>query len=361
MLRVKSEYLSAIASATSVEELWPNVQAAIELEHSTIPPYLTAMFSLKPETNGAARDVISSVVREEMLHMTISANLLNAIGGAPKIDRPGFIPNYPGKLPMLIDDGLVVGLRKVTRDLVYNVFMRIEEPENPIDMVIKPPADDKGMILVAAAKSSKDYATIGEFYRALKRSLQDIGVPAFAKPSFPQVVDNDWFTPDELFPITNLDTALRAIDIIVEQGEGTASSPFEHGPDSKPAHYYRFAEIVNGRYIKRDPAEAHGYSYSGPEVSLDPEGVWDLYPDPKECDYQKGSRAHALVSRFNFSYTALLRALHAAFNGYPENLKTAMGVMYELRLLGGEIVATPVGKTGYMASPSFEYATELRP
>ena len=44
---------------------------------------------------------IKGVVIEEMLHMTIAANVLNAVGGHPAIDRPDFVPNYPQDLPAL--------------------------------------------------------------------------------------------------------------------------------------------------------------------------------------------------------------------------------------------------------------------
>jgi hypothetical protein len=52
---------------------------------------------------------IKGVVIEEMLHMTIAANVLNAVGGHPAIDRPDFVPNYPEDLPAL---NLTVGACK---------------------------------------------------------------------------------------------------------------------------------------------------------------------------------------------------------------------------------------------------------
>jgi hypothetical protein len=33
--------------------------------------------------------------------MAIVCNVLNAIGGVPQISKPGFIPQYPGALPMI--------------------------------------------------------------------------------------------------------------------------------------------------------------------------------------------------------------------------------------------------------------------
>ena len=71
------------------------LQTAIEVEHSTIPAYLCALYSIKDGTNQAAAQIIKSVVLEEMLHMILAANVLNAIGGHPSINHQEFVPNYP--------------------------------------------------------------------------------------------------------------------------------------------------------------------------------------------------------------------------------------------------------------------------
>jgi hypothetical protein len=84
---------------TTLDDLREHLQWAIELEHSTLPPYLCALYSIKPGTNPEAVGVITSVFIEEMLHMTLAANLLNAVGGAPKLDHAAFIPRFPTYLP----------------------------------------------------------------------------------------------------------------------------------------------------------------------------------------------------------------------------------------------------------------------
>lgn len=67
------------------------LQVALEVEHSTIPLYLTTMYSIVDQASFAAT-TMRSVVMEEMLHMVNAANVLNAIGGAPFLDHPKFIP-----------------------------------------------------------------------------------------------------------------------------------------------------------------------------------------------------------------------------------------------------------------------------
>src|SRR2546421_835393 len=59
---------------------------AVELEHATIPTYLYALYSLQPGGNLKIQSLVRSVVWEEMLHMSLACNVLNAIGGSPVIE-----------------------------------------------------------------------------------------------------------------------------------------------------------------------------------------------------------------------------------------------------------------------------------
>ena len=56
------------------------LQQAVELEHATLPVYLYGLYSLQSGVNTAIADIIQSVAMEEMLHMTLAANVLNALG-----------------------------------------------------------------------------------------------------------------------------------------------------------------------------------------------------------------------------------------------------------------------------------------
>ncbi|MEV4143587.1 ferritin-like domain-containing protein [Amycolatopsis sp. NPDC049691] len=42
---------------------------------------------------------MGTVLAEEMIHLAPVANLLNAVGGAPKLDTPQLLPPYPHPLP----------------------------------------------------------------------------------------------------------------------------------------------------------------------------------------------------------------------------------------------------------------------
>ena len=101
--------LSTTAGITTLDDLRAHLQWAIELEHATLPPYLCALYSLEPERNPEAVEVVGSVFAEEMLHLLLAANLLNAVGGAPVLDAPHLLPSYPHPLPHG-DGSLRIGL-----------------------------------------------------------------------------------------------------------------------------------------------------------------------------------------------------------------------------------------------------------
>ncbi len=117
MLRIDPKFVAAAEDAKQASDLHELLQYALQLEHATIPPYLAAYYSLTAQ-NGSIRSAIKQIAVEEMLHMTIVANVLNAIGGKPEIDRPYFVPKYPSPLPMSVGDDLIVGIKCFSLDLV---------------------------------------------------------------------------------------------------------------------------------------------------------------------------------------------------------------------------------------------------
>ena len=74
----------ALLNAVTPQDLYPALQQAISLELSTIPVYLSGLFTLKETGSGQANagvaEIMTSVLNEEMLHMCIAANTLTALG-----------------------------------------------------------------------------------------------------------------------------------------------------------------------------------------------------------------------------------------------------------------------------------------
>ncbi len=344
-MKLQKKFIDNILLARDAAGLYLPLQKAIELEHSTIPPYLTALFSLKAGMNLQIGQLIHQIVIQEMLHMTISCNILIALRGHPKINTPHFVPDYPGNLPMKIGGkAFIVGIEAFSKELVKNTFMVIEEPEQPIapSAALRTAAED-------------EYRTIGEFYDALKTSIQQLPADAF-DPASTQYQVLSWFPPEQLFPIVDADSACAAIDIIIQQGEGSSTSPFE-GSDGdtpyEPAHFYKFAEIYQGHRITPVPPP---YAFNGPAIPFDPTGVYPLKPNCKIADFAPGTQARSRIEQFAYTYSSLLNALHKTFNGHPGNIDTAIGLMYSMKMVAVALMETPVpDDPGLMVGPSFEY------
>jgi hypothetical protein len=322
VIEIDRSYLEAVRAATTPQDLHESLQSAIVLELATIPPYLTAYFSLKPGENTNVADLVRSVVIEEMLHLTIAANVLNAVGGYPVLDSRDVLLDYPAKLPMGVADGLEVHIGPMSISQC-EMFMQIEQPEDPI-----------------AERPGSDVATIGDFYAAIIDKIKELGEPAFATPSAPQVTA-PWFPSSQLFAVTDVSSAARALRVIVEQGEGTTSSPGDGDGAGELAHYYRFAEIKHGRRLVPDPTAEEGFSYTGDPVVLTPSGVHPMITDPETAFYPPETKAGHLIEQFATSFRHLLVALQKTFTGRPSELNAAMGIMYELRLLVVAMTTTP--------------------
>ena len=319
------------------------LQTALELEHATIPPYLFAAYSLK-DTNVAIRRLIVDVTFEEMLHMTLVANLINAIGGSPQLNSPTFVPRYPTHLPGAVQDDLVVPLAPFSRELLREVFMKIEEPEEPQVFPVR----------AAAAAAAPEIRTIGQFYARIKEAIQGGGEALFrdGKPERQVAIEVD---DDDSFAITDVASAERAIDLIVGQGEGTPTSPLQ--ATQEPAHYYRFEGILHGRTLRQDDTVPEGFSFSGDPIPFDEAGVFPAKPNLKVADIPIDSPARPLAEQFNRDYTAMLGHLHRAFNGeQEEHLDPAINLMrLRLRPTARALMQAPLGD-GFNAGPTFEFA-----
>lgn len=112
----------------SIENLRRDLQTALEVEHATIPPYLTALASIKNRFNHEVHKVIRSIVIEEMMHLTLVANILNAVGGNPLLYSQDFLPRYPSRLPGGLQPDLIIPIEKLSLGLIRKIFLKIEQP-----------------------------------------------------------------------------------------------------------------------------------------------------------------------------------------------------------------------------------------
>jgi hypothetical protein len=326
-----------------IDGLHEHLQTALVLELSTIPPYLCALYSIKDGCNDEAARVIKSVAMEEMLHMALVANVLNALGGRPCLDRPEEVPTYPARLPHSAGT-FEVRLRKFSPEAV-DTFLKIERPAAP-----------------GAPAQADNYDTIGQFYKAVEDGLRRVcrGDRYFVPDRHRRQVTAEYFYGGggAVAPVTDLRSALAALAEIVHQGEGLPHAVSDgddrlfHDP-REYAHYFRFKEIAEGRRYARHDTPQSGPT--GDRFPVDWGAVYDMRTDPRAADYPPGSELRRKSEEFNRAYTGLVHTLHRCFNGEPQLLVESVGAMYDLKYRAIALMRVP-RDDGTAAGPTFEYA-----
>jgi hypothetical protein len=231
------------------EHLWWLLAEAAQLEHMIMCQYLFAEFSLKQSTDDGLtaeqaeavtrwRKTLRGIAVEEMLHLALVSNLMTAIGAAPVFGRPNF-PQRSGYFPSGVQLDLLAFGEQALRHFLYlerpegmerqdaQGFVPVVPPREPVQ------ADE-------ALPRGQEFATIGHLYRGIAEGLRGlvarlgeravfVGSPrAQATPELLQ-----W---PQLIAVTDLASALAAVEEIIEQGEGARG-------DWRTAHYGRFLAV----------------------------------------------------------------------------------------------------------------------
>lgn len=330
--------MSDLTTTTPAHDLpWilERLQAAIALECSTLPLYLSAMFSLEVQNN-TAYTAIRSVAMEEMVHMAIAANILSALGGSPSIAGLQF--GYPVKgLPGGVEPDLEVGLAKLSRAQLRN-FLRIEMPE----------------FLLHKSERGEEYPTIAKLYGEIRDAIVANEAAIRAVMAAPvkanQVDDNIGFRAIKSSPTSDtFSQVLGGIDEILEQGEGSPShSMFTgNGSEDESSHYNRFNELYYERSYS-DPVpvvemtlknESHFYTGRAipfPKVVNTLAVPADGYAKVLAQDPDAAAVTVDLTA-FDAGFSSILAALDAVWNGDQKaswkTLGGAVHSMVDLRVL----------------------------
>jgi hypothetical protein len=317
MLKVPLSRIAAVTTARSARELRVHLQGALELKYAVIPAYLTALFSLRDGANTMIREILHGTVVDEMLHVALVANILNAIGCSPILSGQRLVFSYPARLP-LDATGVEVGLKKFSLELVRDVFMALNR------------RGFRARGSRSASAADRPSTTVDQFYGAIIGKFEELGDQIFVGDPALQFVDGISYSERELFQVTDAASAIRALRLV----SGERDIGFGRSARSR-----RVDKNVSGQW--RD--------------AFDPAGVIDIVENSRAAMYAPGSPVRAAVDTFNLTYCSILAALNDAFNGRPERYEFAVSSMYQLTSLARSIVTIDRGD-GTFAAPSFEWA-----
>jgi hypothetical protein len=338
---------------------------AAELEHGIMCQYLFAAFSLKQrEDEGLTANVLEAVRRwrqaiahvatEEMLHLAFVQNLLSAIGAAPHLARPN-LPAPARHYPAGVNLTLVPFGEPALRH-----FMFLERPEG-MELEgargIDAPVHEAVPLMAERdiVPRPQDFATVGHLYRSIEHGIDHLAEKfgernLFVGPPRAQAT-SEYFHWPELVPVTDLASAHRAIDTILEQGEGARG----HWQN---AHFGQFVQILDEyRQLKAadpdfEPARRVLFATVRPSEHDD--------TVPRITD----GVASRCTDLFNVGYEVLLQMLQRYFAHTEETdaqlatlSSAAIALMVGvLKPLGDLTTTLPIGPEhrGMTAGPSFE-------
>ena len=327
---------------------------AAELEHGIMCQYLYAAFSLKQsadeglDADGVAavqswRRTLGEIAGQEMLHLALVHNLLAAIGGPPHFGRPN-LPQPARHYPA----GVNLELRPFDRETVQH-FLFLERPEgmaleDAASSVHADHLEPPGASVTSGdiVPRGQDFATVGHLYRSIEAGFDQLAAKygedgLFIGPPHAQAVPEHFQLP-ELVPVTDLASAHRAIDTILEQGEGVSGA-------WQAAHFGRFVAMQDELTARRaaDPS----FEPARPVL------VANVRPPQREADLPliTDPLTARVADVFNVGYEVLLQLMTRYFahtDESDEQLKlladAGFGVMFGvLRPLGELLTRLPVG------------------
>ena len=327
----------------SVENLREQLQLAMQLEFSTLPLYLTSLYSIMEDCNTEAYQLMRNIVMQEMLHFAQVANMLIAVGGNVRIDYPDVVPSYPTVgLPGGVLPSLYVSLKKFELFHVYSNFMGVETP---------------ALTYVARPEPEYTLNTIGQFYKEIQLCMKTLGDGIYDPSSVNIQVEWPWNESEDigqLYKVTDFTSAEQAINQIVEQGEG--ASPFNPNDTitDQYAHFYRFEEIVCQRKLTLSES---GYAYDGDPIPYNPQGVWPMRDNPSKEFIVPGTECHTQAKAFHQVYRNFLHVMQKTFSGSPDKITEAVELMEALQVHAKKTMWTPYVKT-HTCGPVWDYEWE---
>ncbi|HEX2547008.1 MAG TPA: ferritin-like protein [Ramlibacter sp.] len=345
----ESDSAAANGGSATREQVLHMLAEAAELEHNILCSYLYATFSMKRrEDEGVTRDELEAIGRwrgammglcvEEMVHLAQVCNLMVAMGARPHFNRPN-LPVAPGCHPA----GVAITLAPFGLETLEH-FIFLERPEeipvaDPAAFQAEDGAERPRPAFRPLMPRAPSYETIGGFYEALRREVElaasELGEGAlFSGPADLQLTADEIRSPD-LVVVRGVEDARRAIDFILEQGEGS-------GGQRDDSHFGRFEAIRDELLALRsarpefEPARA---------AARDP--VMHA-PVADDRVWIQGAKAGPVIDAANAAYCAMLRCLSQLYDTPSRDsarrealLSAALGCMKAVTSLGSCLTELP--------------------
>ena len=347
------------------EELVFLLGQACEIEHGLMCEYLYAQFSLKRGLDEGLTEAqlarvqawekaLIGVIKQEMLHLALATNILTAIGAAPHFERPNF-PILSRWYPEGVQIALVPFGERALRHFIYlerPEGMALDDAAGFTAAAHAQPLTVSGGGLVAVPQ---EWRTVGHLYRGIEKGLAHLcaryGEDAvFIGPTRAQAV-TDIFEWPELIAVTDLASARRAIETIVEQGEGARG-------DWIRSHFGTFVGILED--LLAEQAADPGFNPTRP---VEPAFV-RLPPDVEAGTLIEDPATAQVADLANGLYEVILQVLSRYYIHHGETAaefdtlaRTAKHLMnWVMRELGPVLTALPVGPShpGQTAGPTFD-------
>ncbi|EWM13699.1 ferritin-like domain-containing protein [Kutzneria sp. 744] len=304
--------------------------------------------------DGGMRGSLLTVAREEMIHFLAVNNIIMAIGEpfhVPLIDFGALNHQLPIPLDLSLEP---LGVGSVAR------FIAIEQPARLVDEV--------GRRGSASPESDVDerYGSVSELYADIRKGLcrvpdlflADKGRGGGEHHLFLRRAVND-VHPDYQLEVDDLASALFAVDVVTEQGEGNVLARIgpATGEKSHFETFLRMYECLTAEQLAGPPGRSAPWTPAYPALRnptlLAGDAAKELVTDPAAAE---------VMRLFDRAYFMALQLMVQHFGESPDASLRRSGLMNRaidvmtciMRPLGELLTTMPSGRRGRTAGPSFE-------
>ena len=306
----------------------------------------------KEVQNYGMRGVVIEIAREEMIHFLLVNNILRAIGEPFYAATPDF-NQLNARFPIDVDFAL-----EPLNALSLQYFMRLEMPEFLTENLASEP--------IATSSQLHTYGSLSELYSQIRTGLKNIP-DLFTADKANIGGEHRLFMrdnlnqthPDYQMQVYDLNSALFAVDLIVEHGEG---SEIETEKFAR-SHYEKFRNLADALSL-----EQMNHSRRGGKKTWNPSYPSLRNPSLNHQDHNSNlvtvPQTRTVMEIFNESYFLMMQLMVQHFGSNPQGslrrsklMNASIDVMTGMmRPLGELLMTMPSGKRGKTAGPSFEIA-----